>query len=354
MTDPTRSEFDILDSEGLEYHRWVSDIETTFVAKDYSATLADPESLKDNAPSEKIKAAALMFLRRHIDPSLRWEYLQLKTLKELWDALKCRFGNIHDTLIPELTVQWNEIRLVDYKKINDFNKDMLCLKARLNFCGKPITEDEMIDKTLSTFPTSALILANQYRLEHNNKRITTFNQLINLLQVAERQNQVLLNNNARPVGTKKIPEVNYGKANTGKHPSGRGEGRTRGRGRNNHGGRGGRGTGRGGFSKVWKRDTRGGTSGQTNKAHNAPSKPPVKRDRVGEEPCYRCGVSGHRYKNCQASNRVVAAYKKYRESKEHESQFVTDEGNEVDVNLTVADFGVKNNITHSVDAPDFD
>ncbi|CAH9054964.1 unnamed protein product, partial [Cuscuta europaea] len=25
MTDPTRPEFDILDSEGLEYHRWVSD-----------------------------------------------------------------------------------------------------------------------------------------------------------------------------------------------------------------------------------------------------------------------------------------------------------------------------------------
>ncbi|KAL6560915.1 hypothetical protein OROHE_006092 [Orobanche hederae] len=74
---------------------------------------------------------------------------------------------------------------------------MLRLKARLNFCGKEITEDDMIQKTRSTFPTSALILANQYRLEYNNKRITTFSKLINLLQVDERHNEVLVNNNAR-------------------------------------------------------------------------------------------------------------------------------------------------------------
>ncbi|CAH9068885.1 unnamed protein product [Cuscuta epithymum] len=223
MADQPRPEFDILDSEGLEYHRWVSDVETTFVTKDYSTTLLDPENCKDNAPSKKMKAAALMFLRRHIDPSLRWEYLQLKTPKELWDALQGRFGNIHDTLLPELTVQWNEIRLVDYKKVNDFNKDMLRLKARLNFCQKIITEGEMIEKTLSTFPTSALILANQYRLEYNNKRITTYNQLIVQLQVAERHNEVLLNYNARPIGTKKIPEAHYGKMSSGKNPNVRGK-----------------------------------------------------------------------------------------------------------------------------------
>ncbi|KAJ9550906.1 hypothetical protein OSB04_014951 [Centaurea solstitialis] len=132
-----------------------------------------------------------------------------KNPKELWDALKGRFGNIHDSLLPELIVQWNEIRLLDYKKVNDFNKDMLRLKARLNFCGKDLTEDDMIQKTLSTFPTSAIILMNQYRLEYDSKRITTFNKLINLLQVAERHNEVLLNNNARPVGTKKVPESNH-------------------------------------------------------------------------------------------------------------------------------------------------
>ena len=39
MAEPIRPEFDILDSEGLEYHRWVSDVETTFIGKDYSYTI---------------------------------------------------------------------------------------------------------------------------------------------------------------------------------------------------------------------------------------------------------------------------------------------------------------------------
>ncbi|KAI3707742.1 hypothetical protein L6452_26371 [Arctium lappa] len=104
MAEPTRPKFDILDSEGLEYHIWVSDVETTFIGKDNIYTIKPPTDPK-NKPSEKVQANALMFLRRHIDPSLRWEYLQLKTPKELWDALKGRFGNIHDSLLPELIVQ---------------------------------------------------------------------------------------------------------------------------------------------------------------------------------------------------------------------------------------------------------
>ncbi|KAL6180700.1 hypothetical protein ACLB2K_047360 [Fragaria x ananassa] len=137
-------------------------METTFVRKDYTSTITPPPTpTNDKGPSNKVKVNVLLFLRRYID---RWEYLQLNTPLELWDALKGRFVNIHDTFLPELTVQWNEICLLDYKRVNDFNKDMLRLKTRLNFCGKKLTEDDMIRKTLSTFPTSALILTNQYRL----------------------------------------------------------------------------------------------------------------------------------------------------------------------------------------------
>ncbi|VFQ70427.1 unnamed protein product [Cuscuta campestris] len=91
MTDSTRPEFDILDSEGLEYHHWVSDVEMAFVAKDFSGTLKDPSELED-APSEKVKANVLMFLRRHIDPSLCWEYLQLKTPKNSGVPLRDALG----------------------------------------------------------------------------------------------------------------------------------------------------------------------------------------------------------------------------------------------------------------------
>ncbi|KAL6584983.1 hypothetical protein OROMI_004272 [Orobanche minor] len=112
----------------------------------------------------------------------------------------------------------------------------------------------MIQKTIFTFPTSALILANQYRLEYDNKPIITFNKLINLLQVAERHNEVLVSNNARPVETMKVPEANYGKVKGGKNPNiqGTGHDNPKPQSRKGHSGQR-RGRGHGGSSNVMRR-----------------------------------------------------------------------------------------------------
>ncbi|KAL6523639.1 hypothetical protein OROGR_017242 [Orobanche gracilis] len=159
---------------------------------------------------------------------------------------------------------------------------MLRLKARLHFCGKDITEDDMIQKTLSSFPTSALILTNQYRLEYDNKCITTFNKLINLLQVAEMHNEVLVSNNVRPVGTKKVLDANYDKVKGGKKPNVQGTGHgnpnpQRGKG---YSGRG-RGRGRGGSSNVMRRLGAPDSSNQEN--HKAPTPHVAPKIRVGDE-----------------------------------------------------------------------
>ena len=50
-----------------------------------------------------------MFLRKHIDPTLRRQYQSKHDPKDLWDALAERFGNIHSTLLPELIARWDEI-----------------------------------------------------------------------------------------------------------------------------------------------------------------------------------------------------------------------------------------------------
>ena len=70
---------------------------------------------------------------------------------------------------------------------------------------------------------------------------------------------------------------------------------------------------------------------------NAPKNPLIKKERVGNEPFYECGFAKHWYKTCHARNRVTANYKRYRESKEQKSHFMNDEGNDADVNLTIAD-----------------
>jgi hypothetical protein len=136
--------------------------------------------------------------------------MQVKDPYELWIALHGRFENIQDTLLPDLKVKWNDIRFLAFKTIAEFNSEMLCLLATLQFCKVTLTEIYLIEKTLSTFPALTLILSKQYRMEYNAKQITMFNQLINLLQVAEKHDTIMMNNNSRPTGTTKVPEANYG------------------------------------------------------------------------------------------------------------------------------------------------
>ncbi|XP_026439753.1 uncharacterized protein LOC113338580 [Papaver somniferum] len=230
----------------------MDDVKIAFVATECTHTIT-PSTEKDASPAtEKEKAEALLYLKEHIDPNLLWGYQHTMCPKELWDALASRFGSIEDCLIPQLNEQWNDIRFLDYVKVGDFQRDMLKLQAHLNFCRIKLPDKDMIQKTLSTFPLSSVILANQYRIEVDNKRITNFSKLINLLRVAERHNEVLANNNARAPGKKKIPEANYGKDNKGKHhkerrvkndsyshaPYSRGDNNPRGRGKKGHRGRG--------------------------------------------------------------------------------------------------------------------
>ncbi|XP_026428355.1 uncharacterized protein LOC113324249 [Papaver somniferum] len=359
--DLIRPEFELLDSEGLEYHRWVSD-EFTFVAKDYTSTIKP--SANAAPETEKDKAHALMFLKRHIDPNLCWGYHHLKTPKELCDILYSRFGNIHDSLIPQLNVLWNEIRFLDYIKVNDFQKDMLQIQERMDFCGKKLTDEEMIQKTISTFPTSSMILANQYRLEVDNKRITTFSRLINLLRVAERHNEILVNNNARAVGKKKVPEANHGKVNRGKNPKGkrarhydphphdpypRGDNTSHGRVRKGNN----RGQGRKGYSNVWHREETSGHSGSDPKFEKTPKNPTNKKSTDENAPCFRCGFTRNWYKHCKASANLDATYKKYWETLEEEANYM--EENEVtpDINLTVSDFLGNADFSPTMDVSNF-
>ena len=106
-----------------------------------------------------------------------------------------------------------------------------------------------------------------------------------------------MNNNARPVGTKRILEANYGKMNSRKNPNAKGTGRANPYPRGNnaqHGkGCGGRGMGRGGSSKIWRRDGATGPSGQENKMQNVPKNLLIKKEIVGNEPCYECRFAGH-------------------------------------------------------------
>uniref|UniRef100_K3Y364 Uncharacterized protein n=1 Tax=Setaria italica TaxID=4555 RepID=K3Y364_SETIT len=110
------------------------------------------------APPLHEKAKACIFLRHHIHPDLKMEYLEVRDPLVLWLKLQERFGNFR-------------------------------------FCGQVVTELEMIEKTLETFHPTNMVLHQQYR---NNKYVK-YCDLINMLLAAEAQNELLMKNFNMPM-----------------------------------------------------------------------------------------------------------------------------------------------------------
>ncbi len=220
--DKTRTEFDPLDSRGHQYHRWVLDVRQTLIGKGYLNAIEPPEGEAPLAPGRR-RAKALMFLRRHLDTTLRWQYQQVEDPHVLWNTLARRFGDVHVALLPELQDKWASIRLIDFKSVEEYQTAMLGLRARVHFCGVEKTENDLIEKTLQTFPRETATLMKQYRHDYRTSLTETFDQLMTQLLTEEKECRLMLKNAARPVGTLPIPENNYNRAAGGKARKSRGD-----------------------------------------------------------------------------------------------------------------------------------
>ncbi|XP_060965252.1 uncharacterized protein LOC133034223 [Cannabis sativa] len=159
----------------------------------------------NNATSQE-KAKTMIFLRRYLDESLKYEYLTTKDPSALWKDLKERYDHQKDVVLPATRDEWNGLRFQDFRKVNDYNSAMFRIVSQLKFCGQKITEEEMLEKkTYSTFHASNLTLQQQYRMRNFKK----YSELITCLLVAEKNNELLMKNHqSRPTGSMALPEVN--------------------------------------------------------------------------------------------------------------------------------------------------
>ena len=108
------------------------------------------ENIKaNNSASLQDRAEALIFLRHHLDESLKNEYLTVKDPLVLWQSLQDRY---------------------DHHKI-----------SLMRICSKK--------KTFTTFHASNVLLQQQYR----ERRFTKYSELIACLLVAEKNNELIIN-----------------------------------------------------------------------------------------------------------------------------------------------------------------
>ena len=97
------------------------------------------------------------------------------------------------------------LRLQDFKSISDYNSALFKISSQLKLCEEKVIEENVLEKTFTTFHASNVLLQQQYRECH----FTKYSKLISCLLVVEQNNELLLKNHqSRLIGSVSLPEAN--------------------------------------------------------------------------------------------------------------------------------------------------
>ena len=189
--------FVALDISGKNYLSWVLDAEINLEARNLGETIKE-----GNQRSLQDRAKALIFLRHYLHEDLKIEYLTIKDPLILWTELKKRFDHQKTVILPKARYDKMHLRLQDFKTVSEYNSALFKISSQLKLCGENITEEDMLEKTFTTFHASNVLLQQQYR----ERRFTEYSQLISCLLVAEQNNELLMKNHqSRPTGSEAFP-----------------------------------------------------------------------------------------------------------------------------------------------------
>ncbi|KAI5343878.1 hypothetical protein L3X38_011754 [Prunus dulcis] len=121
MANLAKLEFAALDLSKDNYLSWVLDAKIHLRANGLGQTIVDEND-------------AMIFLRRHIHEALKSKYMVVDEPLVLWKVL-----------------------------VSEYNSAMHRITSLMRLCGENISEEDMLEKTLSTFHASNVLLQQQYR-----------------------------------------------------------------------------------------------------------------------------------------------------------------------------------------------
>jgi hypothetical protein len=100
--------------------------------------------------------------------------------------------------LPKARQEWMNLQVQDFTTIAAYNNELFRITSTLTLCGEPVSDADLLEKTLSTFHPSNIVLSTQYR----NMRFCQYSELISHLLLAEKQQELMLRNaKQRPPGT---------------------------------------------------------------------------------------------------------------------------------------------------------
>ena len=158
-----------------------------------------------NQASPQNRAKAMTFIHHHLHEELKTEYLIVKDPLILWNNLNERYEHQKTVIHPKPRYDWMHLRLQDFKSVNEYNYALFKISSQLKLCGEKITDEDMLEKTYTTFHASNVLLQQQYR----ERKFTKYSELISCVLVAEQNNELLLKNHqSHPTGSTPFPEMN--------------------------------------------------------------------------------------------------------------------------------------------------
>ena len=98
------------------------------------------------------------------------------------------------TYLPEAKRDWMNIRMLDFKSVDDYSKAVYRIKGRLELCDFSLSDDDLIEKTLTTMPHVNAPFIEQLRESFCLGQYKSFPDLLVRLTVAEQRSQVMLAN----------------------------------------------------------------------------------------------------------------------------------------------------------------
>jgi hypothetical protein len=206
MASNNSNQFTVLSPQGNEFETWEQNISNHLLANELSDTL--DENFDDtSARNKKRGAQSLIFILKHLCDELQSQYISYKNPKLLISDLRERCSHHRVILKPATLHEWNHLRFQDFRTVADYTTALYNIVSKLRTCKLDaiVTEENLIEKTLSTFPLASFNISEQLRFMN----FTKYSQLLAALLVSEQHQTVLMKNDKlHPVGiAPREPEI---------------------------------------------------------------------------------------------------------------------------------------------------
>ena len=65
-------------------------------------------------------------------------------------------------MLPRARYEWMQLWFQDFKTVIEYNSVVFRITSQLKLCGETIKDEDMLEKTFTTFHASNVILQQQY------------------------------------------------------------------------------------------------------------------------------------------------------------------------------------------------